>query len=496
MNERYSYRPSAVKRWLGRIAWLFFGFFLFYVVIADPMDLYTVDDTMQSMLGLSSGGSGGNGEREILFYRNPMNPTISSPVPAKDEMGMDYIPVYADEATGDDGGSGGGKGEILFYRNPMNPLVTSPAPAKDEMGMDYIPVYADEATNDAGSATTVKIDPAVVQEMNVQTVKVELRDLTHEIRTVGYLEYDQQRMVTVTTKYSGWVEKVYVNYVGEPVKKGQPLFEIYSPELLQTEQELLSAINYARKFDGGDEYAQSRATSLLEAARARLAYWDISPQQIAELEQSGKTFRTLVVTAPSNGLVMKRMPGLEGMAVKPGMETFHIADISALWLSVEVFEEQVAFIQKNTPAQITLTYFPGETFRGKVRFIAPEFSEKTRTLPVKIEVPNPGGRLRAGMFATVVFDPTAVAATIAVPSLAILRSGQRNMIMVAKGDGRFEPRQVVLGHESDGYVQILDGIEEGETIVTSSQFLIDSEASLQEAMQKMMDQRDGGDDAQ
>jgi Cu(I)/Ag(I) efflux system membrane fusion protein len=427
----------------------------------------------------------GAGEREILFYRNPMDATVTSPVPAQDEMGMDYVPVYADES----GPWAGGEREILFYRNPMDPTITSPVPAQDEMGMDYVPVYDDEARQAMGAGTTVSIDPAVVQNMNVQSAVVERRDLTHEIRTVGYLEYDQERMVTVTTKYSGWVETVYVNYVGEPVRKGQPLFEIYSPELVQTEQELLSAVEYAKKFEGRAEGARGRAEALVDAARTRLSYWDIAPEQIAQLEETGEVFRTLKVVAPSSGLVMKRMPGLEGMAVKPGMETYHIANLSSLWLSVEIFEDQVAWIRERTPAEVAFTYFPGETFHGMVRFIEPEFSEKTRTLRVKLEVPNPGRRLRAGMFATVTFQPVAAPGALSVPAQAVLRTGQRNVVVVDLGEGRFAPREVTLGHQGAGYVEVLEGLEEGDRVITSAQFLIDSEANLQAAIQKMIAQR-------
>ncbi len=435
--------------------------------------------------GAATAGESPASEREILFYRNPMDPTITSPVPAKDEMGMDYVPVYADEAKA----PGGGEREILFYRNPMDPTITSPVPAKDEMGMDYVPVYSDEVDEAMAAGTTVSIDPAVVQNMNVQTALATRGQLTHEIRTVGYLEYDQERMVTVTTKYSGLVEKVYVNYVGEPVQKGQPLFEIYSPELVQTEQELLSAIEYAKRLKGSSEDVRRRSETLVDAARTRLSYWDISPEQVQRLEETGEIFRTLKVVSPSAGLVMKRMAGLEGMAVKPGMEAYHIANLSSLWLSVEVFEDQVAWIREGTPAEVTFTYFPGETFRGTVRFIEPEFSDKTRTLRVKLEIPNPGGRLRAGMFATVSFQPVATPDAITVPSHAVLMTGQRNLVVVDLGGGRFAPRPVTLGHRGAERVEILEGLEEGERVVTSAQFLIDSEASLQEAIQKMIAQR-------
>jgi Cu(I)/Ag(I) efflux system membrane fusion protein/cobalt-zinc-cadmium efflux system membrane fusion protein len=402
--------------------------------------------------------------------------------------GMTLVPV-ATASAGREPAMPSGEREILFYRNPMNPTISSPVPSKDEMGMDYVPVYADEVEQAMGQGTTVSIDPAVVQNMNVQSEPVGRRDLRHDIRTVGYLEYDQERMVTVTTKYSGWVEKVYVNYVGEPVKKGQALFEIYSPELIQTEQELLSAIQYAAKFDGAAEDVRRRAQALVEATRTRLGYWDISRRQIAQLEETGEIFRTLRVVAPAGGLVMKRMPGLEGMAVKPGMETYHIADLSSLWLSVEVFEDQLAWIGVGTPADVTFTYSPGETLHGTVRFIEPEFSEKTRTLRVKLEVPNPGGRLRAGMFATVVFRPVAARESLSVPALAVLRTGQRNIVVVDLGQGRFAPREISLGHQGEGYVEVLAGLEEGERVVTAGQFLIDSEANLQEAVQKMIAQR-------
>lgn len=484
-------------RWFAPLLWVGGSFLIFYAVFFDPLNVHPVDAWLQGRLGYQSGAMAPEGgeNREVLFYRHPMDPTISSPVPAKDEMGMDYLPVYADEGgvSGAGGDRRSGEREILFYRNPMDATISSPVPMQDEMGMDYLPVYADEAERAMGAGTTVLIDSAVVQNMNVQSELVERRDLIHEIRTVGYLEYDQERMVTVTTKYTGWVEKVYVNYVGEPVRKGQPLFEIYSPELVQTEQELLSAIQYAKKFSasskGSADDARRRAEALVDAARTRLSYWDIAPEQVAELEETGEIFRTLKVVAPSSGLVTKRMPGLQGMAIKPGMETYLIANLSSLWLSVELFENQLAWIHERTPAEVTFTYFPGETFHGTVRFIEPEFSEKTRTLRVKLEIPNPGRRLRVGMFATVRFHPVAAREAIAVPSLAVLRTGQRNVVVVDLGEGRFAPQEVILGHQGGEYVEVMEGLEEGDRVVTSAQFLIDSEANLQAVIQKMIAQR-------
>jgi len=418
--------------------------------------------------------------------------------------GMDLVPVEAGDGSDGDAantsmsGTNGGEREVLFYRNPMNPTITSPTPMKDEMGMDYVPVYKDEVDEAVGSGTTVRIDPAIVQNMNVLTEPVTRRNIHSQIRTVGYLEYDQEKMVSVTTKYSGWIEKVYVNYVGQPVRKGQPLFEIYSPELVQTQQELLSAITFARKMEDAPDDARRQAESLTSATRSRLAYWDISPEQIERLIRTGEVVRTLTVAAPSSGLVMKRMEGLEGMAVRPGMELFHISDLSTLWLSVEVFENQFPFLREGDTANVTLDYFPGESFTGKVRFIEPQVNEKTRTISLKLEVPNRNGRLRAGMYATVRFAPETGSDVIAVPSLSVIRTGQRNIVIVADGNGRFTPRDVTLGAEGNGYVEVRSGLQEGETVVTSSQFLLDSESNLEsnlrEAIQKLIAAKSGGDD--
>jgi len=378
-----------------------------------------------------------------------------------------------------------GEREILFYRHPMDPEITSPVPAQDSMGMDYVAVYSDD---ESVTSSTLRIEPAVIQKMNVRTERVELRDLHQPIRTVGYLEYDQQRMVTVTTKYSGWVEKVYVNYVGEKVRRGQPLFEIYSPELVQTEQELLSAIAFAKEMDDAPEDTRQRTMSMIESARERLGYWDVSAQQVARLEETGEVLRTLKVSAPADGLVMKRMAGLEGMAVHPGMELFHLSDLSSLWLSVELFEDQLGWVREGTPAEISLSYFPGESFTGKVRFMEPELSEKTRTIRAKIEVPNPDERLRTGMYATVEFQPLAIEDAVAVPTQAVLRTGQRSVVVIALGEGYFEPREVTLGHQVEGYAEVLSGLEPGEEVVTSAQFLIDSESKLRDTIQKMIAQ--------
>ena len=470
------------------------GFLLALLLLIDPLGLHLLDDHLAGVEASDDHGRHGHSEPRNAVDRHPepelwtcgMHPHVIQDEPGQCPIcHMDLVAVRDEAPAARD------ERQVLFYRHPTDPNVTSPAPAKDSLGVDYLPVY-DEPSGPPGGAdgapVAVRIDPAVVQNMNVRTEPAARRDLQHDIRTVGSLEYDQQRMVTVTTKYAGWVEKVYVNYIGEPVRRGQPLFEIYSPELLQTVQELLSALEFARRMGRAPEGSRRRAEALVEATRRRLAYWDISAEQIAELERTGKVFRTLTVTAPSSGVVMKRMAGLEGMAVEPGMQTFHIANLSRLWLSVEVFEDQVAWIREGTRAKVTFSYFPGQTFDGTVRFLEPALSEQTRTLQVKLEVPNRDGRLRAGMFATVELAPIAVENALTVPSGAVLRTGQRNLVVVARGEGLFAPQEVELGHERRGYAEVLSGLTEGDRVVTSAQFLLDSESSLREAVQKMVAQ--------
>ncbi|HSM13092.1 MAG TPA: efflux RND transporter periplasmic adaptor subunit [Thermoanaerobaculia bacterium] len=476
------------RRWLSNLGWLVGGALLAVLLVADPLGLHPVDSWLHRVVGRWHGAPdlepGPSPAEAQQLWTCGMHPEVIQDHPGQCPIcGMDLVPIEA--------GTGPVEGDrkILFYRNPMDPTITSPVPARDEMGMDYVPVYSDEVGEAASQGATVTIDPGVVQNMNVQTAEVERRDLARKIRTVGYLDYDQEKMVSVTTKYAGFVEKVYVNYIGEPVRRGQPLYEVYAPELVQTQRELLAALGFARRLEGTSEEARGRAEALVDAARSRLAFWDITAGQIEALEESGEPRRTLTVVAPAGGVVMMRMAGLEGMAIRPGMELFHIADLSTLWLSVEVFEDQLAWLREESEAEISLSYFPGEMFRGRIRFVEPQVNEKTRTVGLRVEVPNRDGRLRAGMYATVQFAPVMVENAVVVPSQAVLRTGERDLVVVALGEGRFAPREVRLGVEGDHFQQVLDGVEPGERVVTSAQFLLDSESNLREAIQKLIASR-------
>ncbi|MDQ7007370.1 MAG: efflux RND transporter periplasmic adaptor subunit [Acidobacteriota bacterium] len=471
--------------WIGLITGVVIGASLAGALFFTPLG--------KSLTGASTdhahAGEAGDGQ----LWTCGMHPNVIQDEPGTCPIcSMDLVPLRQGNPSAGGAAPGSGERKILFYRNPMDPTITSPVPAKDSMGMDYVPVYEDEVDQAGGDGATVHIDPSVQQNMNVIIEPVRRRDLRRPIRTVGYLDYDQENMVSVTTKYEGFVERTWVNYIGQEVKKGEPLFEVYSPELVQTEEELLSALDYARRMKRTSATAAARARALVEAARRRLRLWDITPAQIAELEQTGKVFRTLKVVAPAGGIVMRRMPGLEGMAIRPGMELMHIADLTSLWLNVEVFESQLPWIDIDQRASIVLNYFPGEQFEGKVRFIEPSVTERTRTVTLTLQVPNIASKLRVGMYATVHFQPIVARNAIAVPSHAVIRTGTRNIIVVSLGEGRFAPREVELGAEGEGWVQVVSGLTDMDRIVTSSQFLIDSESSLQEAIQKLIAARKSG----
>jgi Cu(I)/Ag(I) efflux system membrane fusion protein/cobalt-zinc-cadmium efflux system membrane fusion protein len=476
------------RRLLGNLAWVGLGAAITWVLLANPLGLAGLDVLRHRLLSDHPVAAPQETAGAKQLWTCGMHPQVM-----QDEPGicpiceMDLVPMRDTERQPESRPAA-----KQLWTCGMHPQVIEEEPGVCPIcEMDLVPMRSDEAeqTSEPQGAPSVTIDPAVVQNMNVRTQPVERSDLAREIRTVGYLEYDQQKMVSVTTKYPGWIEKVHVNYVGEPVRKGQPLFEIYSPELVQTEQDLLSALEFAGRMEQATPDAQRRAQDLVEAARRRLAYWDIASEQVDRLESTHQVFRTLTVTSPAGGVVMKRMPGLEGMAAKPGMELFHIADLSSLWLSVEAFEDQLAWLKVGSMAEVTLSYFPGETFTGRVRYIEPQVNEKTRTVPLKLELPNRDRRLRAGMYATVRFRAVVAREAVLVPTLAVLRTGQRNLVIVAEAAGRFTPREVELGAEGNGEVEVVSGLAAGERIVTSAQFLIDSESNLREAVQKLLASR-------
>lgn len=423
------------------------------------------------------------GEKKVLYYRDPMGKPEYSPVPKKDAMGMDYLPVY--EGEEDDAKSAAaaspspkGKGKVLYYRNPMGLPDTSPVPKKDLMGMDYIPVYENDEGDDG---KTIKISLARVQKLGVEIAPVERRSLGHTIRAVGTVQANERGLFVFNTKFEGWIDKLHVNATGETVHRGEPLMEVYAPDLVVAEQEYLLAWRALQKMAGASADSRAAAKQLADASLLRLQNWDISEDQLKQLENTGKVSRTLTLRSPADGVVLEKT-AVEGMRFMAGEPLYRIADLSIVWLIAEVFEQDLGAIRQGQEATITVNSYPGATFSGKVDFIYPTVSHETRTGRVRVLVPNADQRLKPGMYANV-----ALAAAVgdnpvlAVPELAIIDSGVKQSVLIDRGEGRFEPREVKLGVHADRYYEVREGIKDGERVVTSANFLIDAESNLRAA---------------
>jgi Cu(I)/Ag(I) efflux system membrane fusion protein len=444
------------------------------------------DPNMAAVAAQEPASAAAGSERKILYYKDPMGKPEYSPVPKKDSMGMDYLPVYEGE-EGDvhpqspaapPTSASTGKGKILYYRNPMGLPDTSPVPKKDSMGMDYIPVYEGEEPDDAGA---VKINPAKVQELGVQIAPVGQRELTRTIRAVGTVQADERRLFVVNTKFEGWIDKLYVNATGQSVQRGEPLMEVYAPELVVAEQEYLLAWESLQRMANAGPENRAAARQLTEASLQRLRNWDVSDDQLKRLQRSGTVTRTLTLRAPAGGVVLEKM-AVEGMRFMPGEPLYRIADLSSVWLIADVFEQDMGALRVGQEVKISVNAYPGTDFSGKVAFIYPTVSPETRTGKVRIVVPNPDGRLKTGMYASVALD-TIVAdhPVLAVPDSAVIDSGTKQAVLVERGEGMFQPREVKLGSHADGFYEIREGLAAGERVVASANFLIDAESNLRAA---------------
>jgi Cu(I)/Ag(I) efflux system membrane fusion protein len=420
--------------------------------------------------------SAGPKERKVLYYRDPMNPQNTSPMPKKAPDGMDFVPVYAEQS-----GSPAQR-KIAYYKDPMHPWYTSDKPGKSpDCGMDLVPVY--EGENDVQG---IKIDPVTVQNIGVKTEEIVKRRLTKVIRTVGKVDYDERRVYSVNTKIMGWVERLEVDYTGKLVRKGEPLMELYSPELVSTQEEFLQSLQYRKKLQQSSlDEARQGSNELLQSARRRLLYWDIPESEITALEERGTPKKTMTINSPVDGIVVDKMV-LKGQNVMAGMDLYKIADLSTVWVLADIYQYELPWVKLGQEVEIELSYLPGKTFRGMITYIYPYLSMETKTDKVRIEVKNtPDLAFKPEMYATVKINSPVALNTVAVPDQAIIRSGERDVVVIALGGGYFDPRNVKLGLAGDGYVQVLEGVKEGEKIVTSSQFLIDSESNLKAAISQM-----------
>jgi membrane fusion protein, copper/silver efflux system len=379
-----------------------------------------------------------------------------------------------------------GKRTILFYRSPMDPSVRSDRPTKDSMGMDYLPVYADEVESGQSvhGRAAVLLSPEKRKLLGIRTEVVTRTRLLRKIRTVGRVAVDERRLHHVHTKYEGYVEHLHVDFTGKLVKNGEPLLSIYSPELVATEQEYLLAYQAQKRFAaGGIEMVARGGTDLLEAARQRLLFWDIRPEDIATLERTGQVMKTLDLYSDTSGYVVQKM-AFHGMRVTPVDALFDIADLSELWILADVYESDLTSVRLGMDAEVVVPYLPGKRWKGPVTYIAPTVEEKTRTITVRIEVSNRGGELKPDMFADV-FLESDLGFGLVVPDSAVINAGDRQIVFVDPSDGRLEPREVELGAKAGGSFQVLSGLAEGDRVVTSANFLLDSESSLKAALGAM-----------
>lgn len=372
--------------------------------------------------------------------------------------------------------------KLLYYRNPMDPKVTSPVPAKDAMGMDYVPVYADEhaAASGVEGYATVQLDDEGRRLAGVQTTAAVRERLSRLVRTVGIVTPDETRLHHLHVKVAGFVEKLYINATGQRVTAGDPAFEFYSPEILSSEQEFLLARRAAADLgSGGSAEARRAADDLLAAARRRLELFDVPSGFIAKLEQTGVASRTVTILAPASGYVTLKNV-VEGQQVEPGVELVTITDLSRIWIEADFYENEARLVRIGQTAALTLPYDPGTRLEGTVRYVYPYFDAQTRTLKVRFEFANRETLLKPSMYVDVTLEVEAQEGVV-IPESAVLDSGVRQVVFVDLGDGRFEPRAVEAGLRSDGKVQVT-GVEAGEKVVTRANFLLDSESRLRGAV--------------
>jgi Cu(I)/Ag(I) efflux system membrane fusion protein/cobalt-zinc-cadmium efflux system membrane fusion protein len=424
--------------------------------------------------------------KKIKYWAAPMDPTYIRAEPGKSPMGMDLVPVYEEESEEKQPKTGK---KIKYWVSPMDPTYIRDEPGKSPMGMDLVPVYEEEG-EEKEPASTIRLDPVTMQNMGVRLGRVQRKPLTKHIRTVGNVTYDETKIYSVNIKFSGWIEKLYVNFVGEDVRKGQPLFDIYSPQLVTTQDEYLLALQQYRSLSNSS-YSSIRegARRLLEASRTRLHYWDLTDKQIEHLAKTGKARKILTIFSPASGIVTKKN-AFEGHYVKEGEEQYSIVDLSTVWVDVDVYEYELPWVRKGMAADMELAYIPGKRFKGKVLFVYPYLETKTRTAKLRLEFPNPGYQLKPGMYANIYLKSVIAKDSLVIPQEAMIDSGVRQIVFVALGQGKFQPRDVKIGLEgNDNDYQVLEGLKEGEEIVLSAQFMFDSESRLREAIQKMLELR-------
>ena len=416
---------------------------------------------------------------EKKLYTCGMHPQIVRDAPGNCPIcGMKLQPVRANTAGGAKASGPSGERKVKYYKSTMIPGQISQTPAKDTMGMDMVPVFEGE---DASAENDIQIDAATTQRMNLKTALVERGPVKRDFRTVGTVAYNEEGLRDITTKYEGWLEKLHVNATWTAVKAGDALFDIYSPDLYNAQ------LNYivATRSEG------TAGGPLSRAALARLQLFDLPENFIAEVASTGEAKRTYTFRAPADGVVIEKM-AIVGQMMKAGEKIYRLADLSDVWVLAQIYEKDLPFVTEGQAAEVRTSYGVQRTFEGKVQLLLPQVEDQTRTATARIVLPNPGLYLRPGMFTDVRFTAQLTDSAVLVPDMAVLRSGERNTVFIAKDGGSFEPREVRLGSRSEGnFYEVLSGLAVGDRVVTSGQFMLDSESQLREAIQKMLKSAEG-----
>ncbi len=437
------------------------------------------ESLLLAAIGLSLAGAGGlspsapasnaDSSSGKTLYTCGMHPWIIQDHPGNCPIcGMKLEPVHRQAASD----AQAGPEKILYYKSTMMAGETSPKPGKDSMGMDMVPVYE----TGSNSSSAIVVDPATIQLMNIQTAEISRGPLRRTIRTVGTIAYNETALTDVTTKFRGWISKLLVDATGQLVMRGEPMFEIYSPELYSAEAGFLAVMNSTNDSD---------ALALRDAALDKLKFFDISENQIAALEKSGKPEKNLEILAPADGFVIQKNI-VQGGMVDAGATLYQLADLGIVWVYAQVYEQDLPYVKLGQEAVVRLSYLSDREFRGRVTYVYPDVDEKTRTAKVRLEFENPGYFLKPGMFVSVQITSELEPSALLVPDSAVLRSGEKNTVFVALPGGKFDARTVELGPEAENdQYQVISGLQPGERVVTSGQFMLDSESQLREAIQKM-----------
>ena len=471
--------------------------FLFYFMGFHPS--HSVSSSGQpQMQGVGKNGEPGTdsdatSQSSAQLWTCGMHPWVITEEPGLCPIcSMDLIPKRA-EST-DNSGKGDGERKIVYWKAPMDPTEIYEQPGKSKMGMDLVPVYEDQLVG----GVDIAIDPVVQQNMGVRMEVVEEGPLTNTIRTYGHITYDETRTAQVSPKVNGWIETLHINFTGVRVERGEPLLEIYSPELLSAQEEYLSLYLSLKKNNptgntrGSISKTRYDAMSthdqgFLESARRRLRYFDVAEAEIKAIELSGQARKTITIRSPFSGVVTFKN-AIEGGYIKAGTNIYTITDLSRVWVEAHIYEYELDQVKVGQEAEMMLPYLPGKTYTGKVTFIYPYLQQKTRDVVIRLEFENPDMDLKPEMYGDVRVKTRVAERGLQIPSEAVIQSGERNVVFVSRGGGKFTPREITTAAPlDDGKIQVLTGLAPGEKVVTSGQFMLDSESKLQEAVKKMME---------